>query len=586
MANGDIKITELPVGILVQGSLFITSEPEQGGGYISTKISATDIATLVASIVSYASLNTTSKTVIGAINEILSKAEGKFIVVQTLPVSDIDPFAIYLVPKQSPGQSDFYDEYIYTNNAWEKIGTTDIDLSNYYTKTQVDSLLSAKADTSSLATVATSGNYNDLTNKPTIPQIADNVIGNDSTYSSQKIISLMPTNEASGAIANFKTQLAAPLVDVNLQINAQQASGTPTPDNPLPITGFTGANIPHTGANLLDVSEGTIGLWIDSSGNETTALQGYVSEFIKTTGTTIKTNVFGQGDVSFFSCSICEYDKDKQFIRRDHHTTASLSSEISDTLSNTTAFVRFQIYLNGGMTQTALDNGDIMVSFDSATTYEAYNGNTYTINFVDGETPLTVYGGELDLLSGVLTVNKGGKIYTGANSENWFTEYEYNFYGDVVTGAKTGQTIQCSIASSSGTVYTGNLNAWISNSGRINITIPTITHTVEDFRQLLTDLNNNNTPMMIVYELATPIEIQLTPHEITAFVGANNIWHDANGDTIVKFKQDIENYVADQLAVQLANNSRSLSLSKSAPAESEEEIKEEIKEKESEENKR
>lgn len=38
-----------------------------------------------------------------------------------------------------------------------------------YTKTEADNLLSAKADISSLAAVATTGNYNDLNNKPTIP---------------------------------------------------------------------------------------------------------------------------------------------------------------------------------------------------------------------------------------------------------------------------------------------------------------------------------------------------------------------------------------------------------------------------------
>lgn len=42
-------------------------------------------------------------------------------------------------------------------------------LSNYYTKSETDNLLDDKADTSDLATVATSGDYNDLTNKPTIP---------------------------------------------------------------------------------------------------------------------------------------------------------------------------------------------------------------------------------------------------------------------------------------------------------------------------------------------------------------------------------------------------------------------------------
>lgn len=50
------------------------------------------------------------------------------------------------------------------------IAISDIfDATNYYTKTEVDTALAAKANASSLATVATSGDYDDLTNKPTIP---------------------------------------------------------------------------------------------------------------------------------------------------------------------------------------------------------------------------------------------------------------------------------------------------------------------------------------------------------------------------------------------------------------------------------
>lgn len=40
---------------------------------------------------------------------------------------------------------------------------------NYYTKTEIDTELNKKANTSDLHTVATSGNYNDLSNKPNIP---------------------------------------------------------------------------------------------------------------------------------------------------------------------------------------------------------------------------------------------------------------------------------------------------------------------------------------------------------------------------------------------------------------------------------
>ena len=50
------------------------------------------------------------------------------------------------------------------------IALTDIfNPANYYTKNEVDTALAAKANASSLATVATSGDYDDLTNKPTIP---------------------------------------------------------------------------------------------------------------------------------------------------------------------------------------------------------------------------------------------------------------------------------------------------------------------------------------------------------------------------------------------------------------------------------
>ena len=56
--------------------------------------------------------------------------------------------------------------------------------SNYYDKTDTDTLLAAKANSADLATVATSGDYDDLTNKPTIPTVPTNVSAftNDAGY--------------------------------------------------------------------------------------------------------------------------------------------------------------------------------------------------------------------------------------------------------------------------------------------------------------------------------------------------------------------------------------------------------------------
>ena len=59
-------------------------------------------------------------------------------VVDQLPESNIDTHKIYFVRKETSKQTvgDIYDEYLYVQNAWEHIGTTDVDLSQYYTKTE------------------------------------------------------------------------------------------------------------------------------------------------------------------------------------------------------------------------------------------------------------------------------------------------------------------------------------------------------------------------------------------------------------------------------------------------------------------
>ena len=83
--------------------------------------------------------------VIKRICELLDTMSGiNFEVVQTLPLVDISTSTIYLVPKQTAQTDNIYDEYINTDGTsqgWELIGTTEIDLSNYYTKTEVDNLI-------------------------------------------------------------------------------------------------------------------------------------------------------------------------------------------------------------------------------------------------------------------------------------------------------------------------------------------------------------------------------------------------------------------------------------------------------------
>lgn len=66
-------------------------------------------------------------------------------VVSALPASDISDTTVYLV-KSGDETGNLYTEYIYVSGKWEQLGTQSLDLSGYYTSTQVDGLMGGKVD--------------------------------------------------------------------------------------------------------------------------------------------------------------------------------------------------------------------------------------------------------------------------------------------------------------------------------------------------------------------------------------------------------------------------------------------------------
>lgn len=81
-----------------------------------------------------------------AITNALSGITGiDYQVVQTLPASGFKG-TIYLVPSGGTTPN-VYDEYIWVSNAFEKIGTTAVDLSGYWAKTELVAITNAQIDT-------------------------------------------------------------------------------------------------------------------------------------------------------------------------------------------------------------------------------------------------------------------------------------------------------------------------------------------------------------------------------------------------------------------------------------------------------
>ena len=85
-------------------------------------------------------------------------------VVDALPTEDISPTTIYLLMVAG---EDHFEEYIYVDDEWDKLGDGNIDLSDYATYEYVDAELAEKVDAADLATVALSGRYSDLIGTPT-----------------------------------------------------------------------------------------------------------------------------------------------------------------------------------------------------------------------------------------------------------------------------------------------------------------------------------------------------------------------------------------------------------------------------------
>lgn len=96
------------------------------GLYLKGKIPTVDSAVTESS-----SNAVSSAAVCSYVTEQISKIGGiSFKKVDILPDTG-DGKYIYLVPKSTSATDNTYDEYIWYNSAWELIGTTEMDLSDY-----------------------------------------------------------------------------------------------------------------------------------------------------------------------------------------------------------------------------------------------------------------------------------------------------------------------------------------------------------------------------------------------------------------------------------------------------------------------
>lgn len=325
--------------------------------------------------------------------------------------------------------------------------------------------------------VTENGTYTAPEGKAYTPVVV-NVPTPDDTYQ----LKSLPT----GAISTITDGSNLPMPCLKVAIEPiQEGSGDPSPTNIRPISGWDECKVTRTGKNVfggLPMAENIVEVGRNAT--------------LDTTNKTVTfTNCLSYDDN--YERSISEGFKFKENTVYTFVATYSNSGNNNSLRFRNTTGTNQEILLtntNGQKTKIAITASsdfslkDIILSFYSASSttlyyeesglfegtitaqdFEPYNGHTYTIE-LDG----TRYGGKLDVVSGVLTVDKG---YIAS----------YN-----------GETLP---------------STWISD------------------RDVYVEGTSPTTGAQVVYELATPITIQLNPTMVKSLLGTNNIWADT-GDVL------------------------------------------------------
>lgn len=194
-----------------------------------------------------------------------------------------------------------------------------------------------------------------------------------------------------------------------------------------------------------------------------------------------------------------------------HPVTLTLSEKAED--------VFVQICIGDGIT-IDMDVWIQVESGSTATTYEPYTN--------------TVYGGTVDPVTGVLTVEWAYLLLN--DPEQWASSSGTQdfVYNTMITDRKTFLTSYEGLICSSFSVNNESNKAYMrwtsSSSSKVGIKNSNTSYTLEDIQQMASDGD-----IAITYALATPITYQLTPTQIKTLSGANTLWADTNGDISIKY---------------------------------------------------
>lgn len=319
--------------------------------------------------------------------------------------------------------------------------------------------------------------------------------------------------------------------------NVQVESGTTVTSfapysNICPISGHTEANVSVSGVNVWDEDyelgriDGNTGQNISS--NDRLRSKGYIL---------VKPNTIYSIVIPQYGIWVYPYKLDKTYKGTRYNRTNGQTFKVP----NDCYYLRFEVYADYGTTY----NNDISINYPSTDTeYHAYNGQTYTID-LDG----TRYGCTLDVVSGVMTVDR---VNVDMGDLNWTYQAlsgDRNGFTVSISDLKeatSGSDLLPAISSCYKPVryndtWANGVMSYFYPTGK---TIIVINNDYTDATDFKTAMNG----VQLVYELATPITIQLTPTQVKSLLGTNNVWADTGNVFDAEYIRDATTIINSLIA--------------------------------------
>ena len=300
-------------------------------------------------------------------------------------------------------------------------------------------------------------------------------------------------------------------ISLTLKLFIYEGATAPTAwapySNICPITGHTDADVVRTGANIGIVKN----LYVGGGSGLAVGNDGILVCF-----NCIKGQTYRIGNSSGNRNGLFKF----RGVMDDIKSGASMSEKVLESnlpLTFTADETCIYCYYRNNTWSDTIANS-IMVSLGSSvpSDYSPYVGTTYPI-------PLgqTVYGGTVDTVAGVLTVEWVFYEYDG--DEDWISGA--NYFGLFNQQSSVGNNDLTQIANwlkgagngyakyggfcaqSNGAIVVGKTGGPWADTNAFKATLA-------------------QTPLQICYKLATPTTIQLTPQQVELLQGENNLWSD------------------------------------------------------------